>query len=76
MLAPEDKSCGQCGRAVGAGTHVRWYLSSAATGAVVAAIAGHSLIDQPIEHLFLIAAVGAVVGAAGAWSFRRSRTAG
>jgi hypothetical protein len=76
MLAPEDKSCGQCGRSVGAGTHLRWYLSSAATGAVLAAIVGHSLINQPIEHLIYTAGVGALIGAGGAWSLRRSRMAG
>jgi Flp pilus assembly protein TadB len=75
MLAPEDTSCTRCGRAVGAGTHLRWYFSSAAGSAVVTALLAHSLLRLSLASVAVFGAVGAAIGVLGAWSLRRSRLA-
>ncbi len=75
MLAPEDTKCGRCGRAVGVGTHLRWYLSWAAGLAVLGALFTYKAVGSgsSLRLVGAAAVFGGLAGGAIAWLSKRRR---
>lgn len=74
MLSPNDTECSRCGRVVGRGTHLRWYLGWA--GGLVAAATAMALFFGASRGPRVMAMVfGATLvlgaGAALVWRARR-----
>lgn len=77
MLSPQDTECSRCGKAVGRGTHLRWYLSwviGLLTASAV--VAGFGFRRGPKVMAILFATTLVVgLGAALFWRSSRRRSA-
>jgi hypothetical protein len=76
MLSPNDTECGRCGRAVGRGTHLRWYLSWGVGLVGAAAVVSLFGFQHGPRRMAILFAGTLVVGIGAAVAWRARRPAG